>query len=73
MAKSVEIWNNVGKSRTVVYVGDKIVVAGGDGRHYTGTVKENLSADLKWRRHHIKNADLRSNYYRLVKINESEA
>ena len=55
--------------RTVVIVGDKIVVAGGDGRHYSGIVKEDLSADLKYRRHHIKNADLKSNFFRLVKLN----
>ena len=67
---SLEIWNNIGGSRTEVNVGDKIVLKGGDGRHYIGIVKEDLSADLKWRRHHIKNADLTSNYYRLVKLNE---
>ncbi len=68
---------DIGGSRTKVNVGDKIWVLRGDRRFvYTGIVKEDLYADLKCRnillkaKHHIKNADLTSNYYRLVQLNE---
>ena len=50
-------------------IGSHVVVRAGDGKHYCGHVKEidpNVIADLKWRRHYIQNADLNSNYYRLI-------
>mgnify|MGYP001197989290 FL=1 len=47
--------------------GDKVSAFGADGKHYSGIV--DIVTNLKFRRYHINNADLSSNYYRISKVN----
>lgn len=58
----------VNKKFVDLHQGDKVVAIGANGRHYTGFVHEQTL--MKWRRDTIKDANLKSNWFRVKKVND---